>query len=245
MIIVGLGIDRGQKLIGTDCLRCLIGLGEEIIAIIGIRIARACEDSIARPTDRALGVKQAAPIDHAERLLAQIVGIGKIVGTENLFLQGPAISVDLDAGEVREARLTNERLGELVDTRFGYPYLGPLARGKDRMGGITTTARSTGGHGGTTPGRHRHRARLYIEHETDQHLPAAVANHKRGERDVEPSLATTHTYLLADDGERGQRVGRQCLVSGNVGQCHIDKLGIGNGNRISAVGIVCAERHGA
>ena len=136
MIIVGRGImtaDKGGRIHSQDSR---IVLCEEIIAIVGIGIARALGYSRTAPAHWSFGIEHVAPADNALFHLLQVVLIDQLVGTERLALQVAAIAIDMHLVEVGESSLANHGIGELIVAGRRHSDLGPTSGSQHAVGGI-------------------------------------------------------------------------------------------------------------
>ncbi len=257
VIIVGRGIEAVEECGGVYRGRRGVILGEEIITITGIGIARAACGSVARPAHRTAGVEQTVTVDHTGRHLFQVIMGGQLIAVQHLILQIAAIAVDLHAAQVAEAGLPRHGAGELIHTRFRHPNLRPTAGAQHRMGSIAR--RRIGGACGGSIGKRRSRGnardrlclsgnsrRLGIDtqHEAHQYLVFAIAIDQRTEVHIEHCRTAVVQQLLAHHGKGRQRVGRQPVVVGNVGRCHVDELGIDDGGGIDGVAVVGGKGDG-
>src|SRR3712207_7655931 len=65
MVEVGRRIERSQKIIGADRGHRSVAFGEEIIAVIRIRIANAASGGLIGPRHGPLGIEQMLVTNHA------------------------------------------------------------------------------------------------------------------------------------------------------------------------------------
>ena len=176
VIVVGRGIETIDKGGGVDGGEGGVALRQEIIAIIGIRIARAARRVVAAPADGTFGIEQAVPVDVTGGHLMQVVGRCQRVAIEHLILQVAAIAIDMHTAQIAEACLPDQAPCQLIHPRGGHPDLRPRTCSQDRVSGVSFAFRSEGRSHfslpGNTPG-----ARLNLQHEADKDLILAVAAH--------------------------------------------------------------------
>ena len=245
VVIVGRGIDAAYKLGGVDGRHSLIGLGDEVVAILRIGIAGAHGGIVGAPAHGALGVEEALAADLTDRDLAQII-MGLQTGARQLLVdEGAAHAIDMHTREVGKSGAADERLGNLVDSALAHAYLRPSSLGQHGVGGIALAhrdhCRTLAATGGTTEG-----ARLHIEHETDKQLVTASAEDHGAESDLQAGLAARGDDVLGDKGAcAGLDIMGGKPVAGYVGSRHVDIFGIGYADGIDTVGIIAREGYGA
>ena len=134
-VVVGQGIVFGQERGLVDGAGLTVVLGQEIVAVIRIRITHAYVTGT--PCHRTDAEEQFPAARHQCGHLLQVVGSRQIVTRQHLRLQSTAVAVYLHATQTAEAQLTDEVFGQLIDTRRGNAYLGPVAAAQYRVGGVT------------------------------------------------------------------------------------------------------------
>ena len=246
VIVVGSGVVFFQKCRGVYRGHGVVALREEVIAIVGIEVARAPCCRVAAPAHGSFGVEEMLAANDALLHLGQVVEGLERVAVEDLVLQVTAIAVDLHLVDVGEASLAYEAAAELIDARCRHAYLHPPAGGQDGMRGIAVgverrmmyvgfchlSCRSSDG------------LRVYAQHEAGQDLVSAIAVDERAERQLQVGTAAVHHHLLLDGGQRGQRFTAQPVISLDVALRHIHKLGVEDGGCVHRVGIVLRQRDG-
>ena len=247
MIVSRHRVIEANKLGGVPHLWLLVGLGDEVISVVGIRIAGTMSRIGIAPTHWSQGIEVMLAIHHALRHFMQVIIIAQVATIEGIVLQITSIAIYLHLINIGESSLSHHLLSELMNARLAHPNLSPLATGKHGMGGID------GGIGGS---RHRHilsslsltatqGMRLDIEHEAHQYLIAIVAEYQRRETHPEHCLLTASYHLLADAHLLGQGCPREAIVVGDVGRSHIHILRIFHFHRIEGVLICPLQRIGA
>ena len=250
MVVVGQRIAVGDKLGGVHHERRLpVGLGEEIVAIVGVGIAGAPRGLLALPTHGAFGVEQAAVADHRGSHLGQIVGGGKITFAQLLVLEVATIAEDAHATQVAETRLARQLSGQLIDARLGDANLHPASLAQDgvlRIDGRILLRRRVSLRSRT---RRCFQRRFGLgsdgDHEGDEKLQATLTAHNGAEREVEASLLAVHDDVLLYLGQSsGISRGGQGEVSERVSPPHVEKLGVAYFERVDAVRIVLPQGDG-
>lgn len=125
VIVVGRGIEAIDKCCRVDGGNDRVVLGQEIIAIVGIRVARAARGIVTAPAHWTFGIEQPMAVDGTCSHLMQVVGFSKFVTIKHLILQVTAIAIDMHAAQVRESCLSYQALREFIHAGGRHPDLGP------------------------------------------------------------------------------------------------------------------------
>ena len=126
IIVVCQGIILFLEFRFTHRQRSTIIFRQEVIAVVRIRITDAFVVGI--PSDWSDGVEQFSTSDLTRRNFRQIIGLCQIIGRQCLGLQSTTITIDFDLIDIREASLSNQITGYLIDTRRRYTDFCPFAR---------------------------------------------------------------------------------------------------------------------
>ena len=219
---------------------CRIVLGEEVVAVAAIRVARACRCRYTAPADGSRGIEQALAADGAGRHLAEVVGTGKVVCREPFGLHGTAVAVDLHLAEVREASPSHQLVGQLVDPRRRYADFGPATRGQHRVGGIARPG-SLRGLTGLMGLMGLMGSPLNRQLKAHQLLVTSIPEDYRHECHVERPTAARHTDVLLHLGPCRPLAAGYLLQPCHVGLRHVDELRVLYADGIDRVGIVSPQ----
>ena len=127
MVIVRLrkmGRDKGGRILHQ---RLFIGLGNKIVAVIGIRITDALERCLRLPGYRSLGIEIMLAANDALGNFLKIVGSLQFARQKGFVLQIAAIAVNLHLADIGEACLAHYLFGKLMKTGFADSDLRPSA----------------------------------------------------------------------------------------------------------------------
>ena len=173
-------------------LEAILTIRQEVVAIVGIRIARTHERVLRFPRHRTYSMEDPFAIHRTGGYLLQIVGSCQIVACQSLRLQTAAIAVDSHLVDICKTCFLDECLRQLVKAALWHTDLRPVPFTKHGMGCIARIAGSPGPSGKTgCPCLTGH-----LQHKTDELLIPAVAIDQRNERYVEHALLAHHAYRL-------------------------------------------------
>ena len=179
-IVVSQGIVGFQEIVRAQHLGFVVVLGQEIIAVTGIRIAHAL--MVIVPSHRSDAIEQFSAIHLAGGQLHQVVRFHQIIRCQQLWLQTSTIAVDFHLTQIGESCTSDEVVSQLVDARLGDADLDPGAF--SQYGVISIALR---GISPTTPASSKALA-LDVEHEANQLLILSVAIDQGHERHIERTL---------------------------------------------------------
>ena len=179
-IVVSQGIVGFQEIVCAQHIGFVVVLGQEIIAITGIRIAHAL--MVIVPSNRSDAIEQFSAIDLARRQFPQVVRFHQIISCQQLWLQASTIAVDFHLTQTGETCTSDEVVSQLVDARLGNADLDPGALSQYGVISIALRGIST-----TTPASSKALA-LDVEHEANEFLILTVAIDQGHERHIERTL---------------------------------------------------------
>ena len=193
VVVVEIRVVSLQKILLRDGFRRFVALGDEVVAVVAVRISRAHRRFSTRPTHGAVGVEKTFAIDHALRHFLQIVGLSQVGFVQHFGLQMTAVAIDFHLAQVAETAFFDEFVGDLIDARLSNANFRPSTVCQHRIFGIST--RRTGFF--RTFQCLVLRFRLDFQHKTHQNLMATLAIDERLESDAESAFsATLHHHLL-------------------------------------------------
>ena len=183
-IVVSQGIVGFQKIVRAQHLGFVVVLGQEIIAVTGIRIAHAL--MVIVPSHRSNAIEQFSAIHLARGQLHQVVRFHQIIFRQFLWLQTSTIAVDFHLTQMGETCCSDEVVSQLVDARLGNADLDPGAFSQYGVISIALRGIST-----TTPASCKALA-LDVEHEAYEFLILSVAIDQGHERHIERTLLPSY-----------------------------------------------------
>ena len=240
MIVVRSGIIRGDEGRRVDHERFVVGLCDEIIAVVGTVVTNACLDSIRVVGYRAFGIEQALAVDEACRHFLQVVGLDEVAGRQLFWLKVAPIAENLHLAQVAEASALYDSLRQLVYTRLADSDFCPFARSQHRVFGIASAVVAIGFCLCRPTTADGCLCGLDVEHEADEFLHLAFAEDQRHKAHGENASFAFHSGHLSDIGQFRQLVVGYLLVSGDVGLAHLHELRILDGYGVRGVAIVVA-----
>ena len=118
VVVVEIRVVSLQKLLLRNGFRRFVALGDEIVAVVAVRISRAHRRFSTRPTHGAVGVEKSFAIDHALHHFLQIVGLSQVGFVQHFGLQMTAVAIDFHLAQVAETAFFDEVVGDLIDARL-------------------------------------------------------------------------------------------------------------------------------
>ena len=142
VIEVGRRIERGDERVVVYLRRLRRGvLGEEIVSVVGVVVARAAVGGLGLPRHGSAGVEESLAIYVASGNFLKVVVLDEVLGVECLVDEIAAIAVQLHLVYIREASLTHKSGCELVYARLCHTYLRPSSFAQHAMLGIALRCR--------------------------------------------------------------------------------------------------------
>ena len=136
VIVVSRRVAHSHESRAVHGQRFLVALGNEVVAIIRIWIARAREGCVRTPAYRPRSPEQATATHCAGGHFLQVVGSLHVGRREQLWLQSSAIAINPDLVYIAESGTAHHLGSELMDTRLCHADLCPSARGQNGVSGV-------------------------------------------------------------------------------------------------------------
>ena len=243
VVIVGRGIEATHEGRTVHPQRLALALGEQVVAVSGVRIAYAAARLCVAPAHRTVAVEQPTPIHRTGRHFLKVIQCRQFLTHQFFVLQPASIAIDLHPIRVRKARLLKECRRELIDSCLRNAYLCPLASSQYRVAGITRRCSCGFLHVSLAHGAFR-RLCLHVKHEAHQQLFTAVALHQRNKRHLQLAPLPLHHQPMLHFGQFRQRRIRDAAIALQVGFRHVDELRVLDFHLIDRVCIMLTHREG-
>ena len=175
---------------------CLICLGNEIIAIVRIRIS---DTLVIFPAHRSTCIEIMLSIYHTLFHLLQVVSFLEIVCIKGLVLQISTISIDFHLIDIGKSGTSHHIGSQLIHSRFLHSNLSPSSVCQHRVVGIDGRILSIGtGQLASLELGTLQRTGFHIQHEARQHLITIVSEYQRRESNNQHALLSAFSNLLVN-----------------------------------------------